>query len=487
MARQLTDDEQRQWKRVSRKRSMTIIGAALVSLLLAFTVMVGDLYDVIPGPLTVHDVNAAQVQRIPTLRSVTPVVSDADLTRSIDTAQAKQLIHTLQTADGVGKDISTVIMQADGTTIASLEANTVREPASTLKTLTALAAASKLDMGSTLHTQTFFVQESNGANMVILKGEGDMLLSTTTNDPTHINGRAGLLTLAQDTAHALQQRGITKITLAYDDSLFGQNRYPTDIAQNNSDNLYYTGVSSMAIDGGRDRGGTRLTDPDTFADYPELSQHTAQDAAQQFATLLGAQGITITNTSLEQTQVPENRTALASVQSAPLSAIMMFMLQHSDNTLAEEFGRLLAIKLGAQNSPEGATTAVRTVLHDLQINTDGLIMADCSGLSPGSRVSAHTLAQVQQRNLQVGGAVAAAEGLSVPGLVGTATQRLTSPNASGLMRVKTGSLGTVTSMAGNISRIQGGVLAFAVIINNPDDMEQARNAIDTYITALTQL
>jgi D-alanyl-D-alanine carboxypeptidase/D-alanyl-D-alanine-endopeptidase (penicillin-binding protein 4) len=114
-------------------------------------------------------------------------------------------------------------------------------------------------------------------------------------------------------------------------------------------------------------------------------------------------------------------------------------------------------------------------------------MADVCGLSPGSQVTASTLAAVQARNLTATGAAAAGEGLSIPGLVGTASDRLDNMNAAGLLRVKTGSLDTVTAMVGNASRSSGGTLAFAVIVNNPDDMAAAKLAVDTFISELTGL
>ncbi|SPU27215.1 D-Ala-D-Ala carboxypeptidase 3 (S13) domain protein [Bifidobacterium bifidum] len=85
------------------------------------------------------------------------------------------------------------------------------------------------------------------------------------------------------------------------------------------------------------------------------------------------------------------------------------MLRHSDNTLAEEFGRLTALARSENNGPEGATKAVRTVLGNLKIDINGLTMADCSGLSPGSQLTVRTLAAVQQRNLTVGDGAPAAE------------------------------------------------------------------------------
>ncbi|MEI3493415.1 MAG: D-alanyl-D-alanine carboxypeptidase [Bifidobacterium animalis] len=386
-----------------------------------------------------------------------------------------------------GADVSAIIMQADGTVVADHAADVAREPASTMKTLTSLAAASVLDMGDTLPTQTFLLQAEQGTDTVVIKGNGDMLLGAGDSDPDHVNGRAGLLTLAKNTAHALKQRGVTKVNLQYDDSLFGADRTPTGIEANNPDSLYYTPVSSMAIDGGRQWNGANPRNPDVFESYPALSQNTAADVTAIFRNLLGAQGITIVNAEPTQTTVSADRTPIAEVESAPLAMVMAFMLRHSDNTLAEEFGRLLALSTKQENSPAGATAAVRNELRTLGIDLTGLQMADCSGLTPGSRLTANTLAQVQARNLDVGGAVAAAEGLSIPGLVGTAANRLASTQAAGLTRVKTGSLQEVSSMTGNVSREQGGVAAFAVIVNNPEDFEATRTAINEFVAGLAAL
>ena len=79
------------------------------------------------------------------------------------------------------------------------------------------------------------------------------------------------------------------------------------------------------------------------------------------------------------------------------------------------------------------------------------------------------------------------QGLSIAGLVGTAQDRYTDDAVAGLLRVKTGSLGTVTSMAGNVSRTNGGALSFAVVVNNPEDYAAARSAIDSFITKLAGL
>lgn len=77
--------------------------------------------------------------------------------------------------------------------------------------------------------------------------------------------------------------------------------------------------------------------------------------------------------------------------------------------------------------------------------------------------------------------------LSVPGLIGTAAGRLDDEAVAGLLRVKTGTLGTVTSMAGNVSRLNGGVLCFAVVVNNPENAWEAAHAVDVFMADLPGL
>ena len=166
---------------------------------------------------------------------------------------------------------------------------------------------------------------------------------------------------------------------------------------------------------------------------------------------------------------------------------MAFTMRHSDNSLAEEFGRLLALQVGADNSPAGAVQAVKSVLERKGITTTGLDMRNCSGLTEDSKLTVRTLLEVQLRNLAAGSGAAAAEGMSVMGFVGTAESRLNDADEAGLIRVKTGSLGDVTSMTGNVSRLNGGALTFAVIVNNPTDFAAAKAAIDTFVAGLPKL
>lgn len=459
----------------------------MVSVVVTLAVCVGytiaDVYDVAPGLLTAQSAPTRTYSAIPTPLAAGAVAGKADRDVPIDEKKAEKLITALGESEGTG-NFSVAIAAADGTIAAERNLDTEREPASTTKTLTAFAAVHTLEMSGTLDTEVYLTHADTSPT-IVLQGHGDMLLGEGQNDPSHINGRAGLATLAQNTAQSLRQRGIDQVALAVDDSLFGDDNTSTALEQNNDGNAMYTPLSSMAVDGGRMRYGL-TADPDAFADYPTLSRTTASDAAQTFRSLLTQQGITVTDSS--DTSGTEASARIAKVSSAPLNEVMAFMLRHSDNTLAELFARLTALKLGLGNSMDADIQAVVQVLRANDIPTDGLHLTSCSGLAAGTRLRIPTLLAVQRSlvGLDDGGA-AEIEGLSVPGLTGTARNRAANDDIKGLARVKTGSLGGVRALVGNVSREHGGVLLFAVIVNDSSDELAANNAIDDFMAGLAKL
>lgn len=458
-----------------------------VSVVVTLAVCVGytiaDVYDVAPGLLTAQSAPTRTYSAIPTPLAAGAVAGKADRDVPIDEKKAEKLITALGESEGTG-NFSVAIAAADGTIAAERNLDTEREPASTAKTLTAFTAVHTLEMSGTLDTEVYLTHADTSPT-IVLQGHGDMLLGEGQNDPSHINGRAGLATLAQNTAQSLRQRGIDQVALAVDDSLFGDDNTSTALEQNNDGNAMYTPLSSMAVDGGRMRYGL-TADPDAFTDYPTLSRTTASDAAQTFRSLLTRQGITVTDSS--DTSGTEASARIAKVSSAPLNEVMAFMLRHSDNTLAELFARLTALKLGLGNSMDADIQAVVQVLRANDIPTDGLHLTSCSGLAAGTRLRIPTLLAVQRSlvGLDDGGA-AEIEGLSVPGLTGTARNRAANDDIKGLARVKTGSLGGVRALVGNVSREHGGVLLFAVIVNDSSDELAANNAIDDFMAGLAKL
>lgn len=529
----------------SRWRFLIASLAAILSLVIMVTYVSLDVCDILPGPLTLRLQHKSTVVSSPrALLSVPSLAKGATYGKPINREQSQKLIDALIADPSISNNTSVVIMDANGSVIASHEANTPREPASTLKTLTAAVASRTLDMGSTLDTQVFLLpksakdsEQSSGSKSVsksgsdlrkiVLRGNGDMLLGVGENDWSHVNGRAGLTTLAKRTAAALKLDNIHEVSLSLDDSLFGAKRAPALVYETDTERRFYAETSSMAIDDARQRDLQILgIDADAITDFPLSDPHPALSVGQVFARLLIKQGIEVRNYSdktdkkaenstenssnssknsedenkSEDSQNPEievsetrpliseNSRLLAQVSSAPLNEVMSYMLRLSDNTLAEEFGRLTAIAAHKSNSPKGAVQAVEEGLRKLKISTRGLNMSDCSGLSPKSHVLVTTLAKVQVLNINAdSGGAASSEGLSLPGLVGTSRKRLADESAAGLLRVKTGSLSEVSSMSGNVSRKSGGVLTFAVVANQPYDFWGAFVAINKFMAQLPNL
>ena len=139
----------------------------------------------------------------------------------------------------------------------------------------------------------------------------------------------------------------------------------------------------------------------TNASMPEYVLRRAHEA-------MAENGITVDG-EVTSGAAPQGQSPLTSVSSAQLNEIMAFMMRHSDNTLAEEFGRLTALAAGRENSPHGATQAVAATLQDLGVDTAQLTMADCSGLAPGSSLSVRTLIGVLQRLLDGGATIVVIE------------------------------------------------------------------------------
>lgn len=442
------------------------------------------------------------------------LIKQLDKNKPVDKDAAEKVLQTFLENPALGPNAAAVIADANGKIIAAKNEDLALQPASTMKTLTALAASHILDMVSTLDTLVYAsCDDSGSAARLVLRGGGDMLLGAGQSDPNHVNGRAGLETLANKTAAALKKRGVKIVQFAVDDSLFGAKRYPELISENDEEGRFYAPTSSVAVDEGRNRDFAAWVsygnDADDTDDYPLLDRHPAVSTGLIFANLLQKAGIDVRawngdsakitkaakisgadsmHVSYKKSLISADFSQIARVCSAPLSEIMAYMLRHSDNSLAEEFGRLTALAMRKPNSPKGATLAVQDVLRDLGIDINGLHMSDCSGLSPKSAVRAVTLIQVQAQNLKAGLGAAAAEGLALPGVWCTsARKRLVDKSAAGLMRVKTGFLGDVSSMVGNVSRKSGGALTFAVVVNPPGDVNYAYVGVNKMMAELTNL
>lgn len=369
--------------------------------------------------------------------------------------------------EGKWKAWGYIIDAYTGDVLLDVGASTPVTPASTTKLLTALVALHDLPYTDRLTTGTS-VQDDT----VYLWGQGDLLLVATDDQVDHQARVASLETLAKHTAKALKDRGITSVHLDYQDTIFaGPTRLPAWIDQ---DVLSFAGeVAPYAIDTGR-------TSPGAYDFTPDSSLQVAQ----VFSNELADQGIEVS--SLQPGAAPQNSEILARVQSAEAGQQLRFMLEHSDNTMAEQYCHLAAARKGAETTFSGSTDHVVQTLDALGVDVQGMSLQDCSGLSSNNKITPKQLVDVLQTSLDKDGTGSLIRLLPRAGVTGTLYERLDEPPFSGNIQAKTGSLGDVSSLAGVLTTTSGQTLIFAIGTNNvPDEGAYGtREYLDDFLRSL---
>ncbi|MEO5317401.1 D-alanyl-D-alanine carboxypeptidase/D-alanyl-D-alanine-endopeptidase [Arthrobacter sp. CC3] len=396
-------------------------------------------------------------------------------------ALGAQLNTTLQ-ADGGGSFTGVVQDAATGQVLFDRGVAEARVPASNMKLLTAAAAVRAIGPDQRFSTRVVSGAEPGS---VVLTGGGDVLLGAGESSRDSVLGHAGLATLAQLTVKALQESGVKgPVQVRLDDSLFtGPALNPTwspdDVAAGETAPLFPLALNSARYDPAV-----------TTGPRPQDAAMTAAEAfSAQLTTAAAAAGLSVTP-GVVRGQAPESSKVLAEVQSATLRQQVDLMLQTSDNYLAEVLGRLAAVAAGQPGSNDGATATVFKQVQDLGIPTDGLRVADVSGLSLGNQVSAGQLAEIV-RAITSGtdpSLRAAIGGFPVAGLTGTLGSRYTDASTergAGLVRAKTGTLNSVIALSGYVVDADGRLLVFSFIGNGLQPGAAGnRTALDRTASAL---
>lgn len=457
---------------------LTVVLAVLVAaLIVALTVLgpFGDrqasslqgatesLAERVPGAVLPED-QAPEV--LPAVDEDAPEVSATKLTRRM---------RSLISAAGLGDSVSVDVLDpASGEHLLSRDIGTARTPASSQKLLTGTAVLSAVGAQSTLTTSTVLVGRT-----VYLVGGGDVLLGAGQSDDDAVDGHAGLATLAEQTAEALSAAGVTgKVRVRLDDSLF--EGPTTAVGWDDSDvsDGYVAPVNALEISAGRLEDG----------DYVARSQDPAMAAAQTFAEALGDQGVRVVG-SLERAEASDDASELAEVQSATIGDQVEYALTHSDNTVAEALGRMVAVARGTAVTFPGAGRAVLAQLREDGISVKGATLVDTSGLSPENAVPAWLLTAV----LALAGGDGADDlrpvltGMPIAGVSGTLEDRFEDDSeeaATGLVRAKTGTLSGVSSLAGTVVDEDGRLLVFAVMADQVPSTTAAREALDAFASGL---
>lgn len=362
-----------------------------------------------------------------------------------------------------GTHAAAVVDVASGKRLYGTDAGKALTPASTTKIATAVAALSALGPDHRFTTRAALEPDTGE---LVLVGGGDPTLTARRNT----DGWAGLRDLAANTAQALHKRGIRKVTLSYDTTLYsGPALHPIGV----NDNL--APVSALIADEGR-------TDGSSSGPAPRVSD-PAKDAATKFAGFLKDAGIT--STPPGPSKASTRAQTLATVSSPPLSDVVERMLTNSDNDIAEALARQTALTSGEPGSFDGGAQAISARLTKLGLPMSGASFHDGSGLDRDDRLTPDLLTALLVTAGDPGrpGLRPVLTGLPVAGFTGTLADRYTD-SAAGVVRAKTGTLTGVNTLAGTVVDADGRLLAFAFMASGTTDPLQAESALDKTATAL---
>ncbi|NUF49994.1 serine-type D-Ala-D-Ala carboxypeptidase [Gilliamella sp. ESL0250] len=430
-----------------------------------------------------------------------------------------------------GSDLS-ILIQSVGSnpkTLAKYKSDQFKQPASTQKVITALAA--ELELGSDFRFITRMQTNGTVSNRQL---NGDLIIQFS-GDPTFT--RAQLKNMIAE----LRQKGIEKIAgnVILDTSIFTSHDKAQGWSWNNLTACYNAPPSAVIIDdncfyatltpgkvGAKAsiskssnipvvvtgdvktiaKNSKNLNDKYCELDVSYLDKNryylsgciasssdktplkfAVIDGVEYFSTIfkneLKQQKITYTGSLFERNQrTSEQLSLLASNQSAPLSELLTVMLKKSNNLYADAIFRTLgAHYYNVQGTWRNGGDAVKQILRKKAgINLENLVIADGSGLSRLNLVSADKLMEILQYIAAHNTQLRIIEMLPIAGIDGTLQNRKSFNQApfKETIRAKTGYIQGCYNLAGFIQKSDGRYVAFVQLISgyHADRQNEPKNS-----------
>ena len=281
-------------------------------------------------------------------------------------------------------DSSCVMIAVDGTPVASVHADLPVVPASNMKLFVAATALDVLGDDHRFTTSVVGDLSADGtvAGDLTLVGGGDPLLSTAwwptsevqTFPPTNV-------TPLEQLADAVVAAGVTRV----DGRIAGDGTRYDDVRYNPAWDESLRGVEGGPI------GALLVDDGWISTSVADIATDPALSAAATFTYLLVARGIAVAEEPVAAV-APTDAAEIASIESAPLSAVVTEMLLTSDDNTAEMLVKELAV---ADGTVPGSTSAGLTVVVERLtawgVPMVGLALVDGSGLARDDRVTCASL------------------------------------------------------------------------------------------------
>ncbi|SEJ39605.1 D-alanyl-D-alanine carboxypeptidase/D-alanyl-D-alanine endopeptidase [Demequina mangrovi] len=469
------------------------IAWVMVSILvLAGGYVYADAQDWVPGWFTAEPFDVPQAPFVTQEPVAVASPSGTDAVARIDTdaprpsaAEVQALAEQVRADSRTGASTNiSVVDYLDGTVYADVSAADPQVPASTTKLITVVAAVAELGADFTTTTTVAWVPRTRTLTLV---AGGDVLLAADQGHHGDVDdaedaaqGWAGLGDLADQVVEALADSLGEDVIVQIDDSDFPGPAWPAEWPQYAFDMGYAAPVTGLAVD------GARLTDDN----YAKRASDPSVHAGELFVEALEARGVAVdgevTRASSPVADDARGR-EVASVDSAPLSEIARHLLSVSDNTVAEQVARVLAIEAGRKATPTGEAKAIIASLRELGVDVTGLELHDGAGYSERNQISPATMTSALLAARDEPALEGLLDWLPLAGLEGTVATRYEGLAPAGYWRAKTGSLTGVTSIAGVVVTADGRPLAVAILADGmPYGQEAPKAAFDDLLVALAE-
>ena len=338
-----------------------------------------------------------------------------------------------------GSDFSVVVLDAATQQVVfSRRGDAAMLSASNMKIITAVNTVATVGPDTRFRTSVFA-----GANPgdITIQGGGDPMLTT-----------ADLKSLAKTTAASLDPD--TPVVVSTDLNLFP--------------------AASLAPGWPRGYVPSSASPVTALARLGDYSVNPTERAVSVFIAKLRSLGFATRRGT--EVDVPASTTPIAGSSRHTAGDAIRLMLNVSENNIAENLFRHVALAAGLPATWRGARTAAESTLAALGIDTTGLALMDGSGLSRTNRVSALALANVVR--LSTAGDKArfavlyARNSMPTSGTSGTLDDTFgrytTNPSrcAQGVVRAKTGTLSDTIGLSGVTIGADGQKKVFSILVNH---------------------
>jgi serine-type D-Ala-D-Ala carboxypeptidase/endopeptidase (penicillin-binding protein 4) len=186
-----------------------------------------------------------------------------------------------------------------------------------------------------------------------------------------------------------------------------------------------------------------------------------------FKDYLARVGIEVVGETLSG-KVPKGAKLLVNHKSEPLSLALRGLNKFSNNFVAEQIVKILAVeKFGAPGTTENGLKVIHEYMQSLGFAHDQFSILDGSGLSRQNRLTPNQIIRVLEhvrKDLSIFPEFISA--LGVMGVDGNVRKRMNGVEESQKARVKTGTLNSVSSLSGYFQSTDGEWFAFSILMND---------------------